>query len=178
MADKIDAPVLFFAPFVSTAMRVDSQWIDYNGHLNVAYYVLLFDRAVDECFALLGIGEDYVRSRKASMFVAEAHIAYRREVKPADAVRMTLQLLDFDDKRLHYWMEMRHAHEGWLAANCENMALHVDMGSRRAASFPDDILANLALMKAAHSRLARPEHAGRRIAMRRSQPDEAGPNRH
>jgi acyl-CoA thioester hydrolase len=58
------------------------------------------------------------------------------------------------------------------------MALHVDMGSRRAASFPDDILANLALMKAAHSRLARPEHAGRRIAMRRSQPDEAGPNRH
>jgi acyl-CoA thioester hydrolase len=174
MADKIDAPVLFFAPFVSTAMRIEPQWIDYNGHLNVAYYVLLFDRAVDECFALLGIGEDYMRTRGASMFVAEAHIAFRREVKPTDAVRMTLQLLDFDDKRLHYWMEMRHAHEGWLAASSENMALHVDMGLRRATAFPDDILANLALMKAAHSRLARPEHAGRRIAMRRGEAGEAG----
>ena len=178
MAGKIDAPVLFFAPFVSTAMRIEPQWIDYNGHLNVAYYVLLFDRAVDECFALLGIGEDYVKARQASMFVAEAHIGFRRELKPTDMVRMTLQLLDFDEKRLHCWMEMRHAHEGWLAASIENMSLHVDMGSRRAAPFPDDILSNLALMRAAHSRLPPPEHAGRRIGMRSTKAGVARSNRH
>jgi acyl-CoA thioester hydrolase len=168
MAEKIDPPVLFFAPFVSSAMRLDPQWIDYNGHLNVAYYVLLFDRAVDECYAVLGIGEEYARSRKATLFAAEAHIGFRRELKAADMVRSTLQLLDFDEKRLHYFMEMRHAHEGWLAASSENMALHVDMGTRRVAPFPDDVLANLALMKAAHSRLPAPQYAGSRIAMRRA----------
>jgi len=178
MAEKNDAPVLFFAPFVSAAMRVEPQWIDYNGHLNVAYYVLLFDRAVDECYALLGIGEEYARARNATLFVAEAHIGYRREIKPTDSVRVTLQLLDFDDKRLHYCMEMRHAHEGWLAATCESLSLHVDMGSRRVSAFPDDILGNLALMKAAHSRLARPEYAGRRIAMRGNATGEAGRNLH
>jgi acyl-CoA thioester hydrolase len=178
MAGKIDAPVLFFAPFVSSAMRVESQWIDYNGHLNVAYYSLLFDRAVDECYGILGIGEHYVTTRNASLFTAEAHIGYRRELNVGEAVRMTLQLLDFDDKRLHYFMEMRHAHDGWLAATSENMSLHVDMATRRVTPFPDDILASLALMKAAHSRLAMPEHAGRRIAMRQAGSEGAGQRRH
>ncbi|SDQ88579.1 acyl-CoA thioester hydrolase, partial [Rhizobiales bacterium GAS113] len=95
-------------------------------------------------------------------------------------VRTTLQLLDFDDKRLHYFMEMRHAHDGWLAATSENLSLHVDMASRRVTSFPDDVLGTLALMKAAHSRLAMPEFAGRRIAMRQGASDgapEAPPQR-
>jgi acyl-CoA thioester hydrolase len=178
MAEKMDAPILFFAPFVSRAMRIDPQWIDYNGHLNVAYYMLLFDRAVDECFALLGIGEEYVKARQASMFVAEAHIGFRREIKVSDAVRVTMQLIDFDDKRLHFCLEMRHAHEGWLAATCENMSLHVDMAGRRTAIFPDDILANLALMKAAHSRLPAPDYAGRSIAMRRPDPQATEGSRH
>jgi acyl-CoA thioester hydrolase len=178
MAEKIDAPILFFAPFVSTAMRIEPQWIDYNGHLNVAYYMVLFDRAVDECFALLGIGEEYVRTRNASMFVAEAHIGYRREVQATDMVRITLQLIDFDEKRLHFCAEMRHAYDGWLAATCETMSLHVDMSARRASPFPDDAVTNLTLMRAAHSRLATPDYAGRRIAMRRSQAHEAERARH
>jgi acyl-CoA thioester hydrolase len=178
MAEKIEAPILFFAPFVSTAMGIDTQWIDYNGHLNVAYYTLLFDRAVDECFAILGIGEDYVKTRNASMFVAEAHIGFRRELKVTDKVRMTLHLLDFDDKRLHTCMEMRHAYEGWLAATSENMSLHVDMTSRKVAPFPDEILVNLTMMKAAHSRLPVPGYSGRRISMRGREQGEAGPQRH
>ncbi len=178
MAEKREAPVVFFAPFVSSAMRVEPQWIDYNNHLNVAYYSLLFDRAVDECFALLGIGEDYVRARKASLFTAEAHIGYRRELSLGESVRMTLQLLDFDEKRLHFFMEMRHARDGWLAATSENMSLHVDMAQRRVAPFPEDVLATLGLMKAAHARLAFPEGAGRRIAMPRRRPQGAGERRH
>ena len=178
MAEKSDAPLVFFAPFVSSAMRVEPQWIDYNNHLNVAFYSLLFDRAVDECFALLGIGEEYVRSRKASLFTAEAHIGYRRELSIGEKVRMTLQLLDFDEKRLHYFMEMRHAQDGWLAATSEHMSLHVDMTQRRVAAFPEDVLATLGLMKAAHSRLAFPEGAGRRIAMPRPRPRAAGDRRH
>jgi acyl-CoA thioester hydrolase len=101
------------------------------------------------------------------MFVAEAHINYRREVQATDLVRTTLQLIDFDEKRLHFCMEMRHAYDGWLAASCENMSLHVDMNARRATPFPEDVITNLALMKAAHSRLATPDYVGRRIAMHR-----------
>ncbi|MBV9521092.1 MAG: thioesterase family protein [Hyphomicrobiales bacterium] len=178
MAEKIEAPVVFFAPFVSSAMRVEPQWIDYNNHLNVAYYTLLFDRAVDECYALLGIGEDYVRTRNASMFTAETHIGYRRELSLGEHVRMTIQLLDFDEKRLHYFMEMRHAQDGWLAATSENMSLHVDMTQRRVVAFPEDVLSTLALMKAAHSRLTTPEDAGRRIAMPERPPRAAAERRH
>ena len=63
MLDRIDFEPLFFAPFVSSVMRVEPGWIDYNGHLNMAYYNVLFDRAVDEAFELLGCGLDYVKTR-------------------------------------------------------------------------------------------------------------------
>ena len=159
------APALFFAPFVSSAMRVEPQWIDYNGHLNMAYYHVLFDRAVDEVFSLVGLSRDYAETRNASTFTAECHILYKRELTEGDAVRVTAQLIAFDDKRLHYYLEMRHANEGWLAATSENLSLHVDMVHRRVVPFPADILANLALMKAAHSMMALPATIGRIIGM-------------
>jgi acyl-CoA thioester hydrolase len=71
MLDRIDLEPLFFAPFVSSVMRVEPGWIDYNGHLNMAYYNVLFDRAVDEAFELIGCGPDYVKARRHSCFTAE-----------------------------------------------------------------------------------------------------------
>ncbi|MFJ5369847.1 thioesterase family protein [Bosea sp. CER48] len=165
MTQDMRAPALFFAPFVSSAMRVEPQWIDYNGHLNMAYYHVLFDRAVDEVFSLVGLTRDYVETRHASTFTAECHILYKRELTEGDLVRVTAQLIGFDDKRLHYYLEMRHAHEGWLAATSENLSLHVDMINRKVTPFPADILANIALMKAAHSMMPLPATIGRIIGM-------------
>jgi acyl-CoA thioester hydrolase len=165
MNDETRAPALFFAPFVSSMMRVEPQWIDYNGHLNMAYYHVLFDRAVDEVFSLVGLNQAYVDERHASFFAAECHILYKRELTEGDVVRVTAQLIAFDDKRLHYYLEMRHANEGWLAATSENMSLHVDMISRKVTPFPPDILANIALMKAAHSMMPLPATIGRIIGM-------------
>jgi acyl-CoA thioester hydrolase len=165
MKHETRAPALFFAPFVSSAMRVEPQWIDYNGHLNMAYYHVLFDRAVDEVFSLVGLSRDYTETRRASTFAAECHILYKRELTEGNLVRVTAQLIDFDDKRLHYYLEMRHANEGWLAATSENLSLHVDMVRRRVAPFPPDILANLALMKAAHSMMPLPTAIGRSIGI-------------
>jgi acyl-CoA thioester hydrolase len=173
MSDERAAPTFFFAPFVSSTMAVEPAWIDYNGHLNVAYYHLLFDRAVDEGFGLVGLGPDYVQSRKASYFAAETHTVHRRELRPGDTVRVTLQLIDFDEKRLHYYLEMHHAVEGWTAATTEQLALHVDMTSHKTTPFPDEILANLAIMRAAHERLPRPEALGRVIGMQRRAGSEA-----
>lgn len=155
------ALVFFFAPFVSSTMRVEPAWIDYNGHMNMAYYHVLFDRTVEEAFGLVGLGHDYLDERNASFFAAEVHTRYKRELTIQDTVRVTLQLIDFDEKRLHYYMEIRHATEGWVSATSEALSLHVDMDIRKVSPFPDDIMANLAVMKASHTRLARPHDLGR-----------------
>lgn len=165
MLDRCDLEPLFFAPFVSSVMRVEPDWIDYNGHLNMAYYNVLFDRAVDEAYELIGIGHDYLLQRRHSTFTAEVHVRYLRELHAGDPVRVTFQLLDFDSKRIHYFEQMFHAREGWVSATSENMTLHVDMEAKRVAPLPEDVARRLAKMKAAHARLPHAEAVGRRIAM-------------
>jgi acyl-CoA thioester hydrolase len=165
MLERLDPDPAFFAPFVSSVMRVERGWIDYNGHLNMAYYNVLFDRAVDEVYELLGCGPAYLEQTRHSTFTAEAHIRYLRELRAQDPVRVTFQLLGYDAKRMHYFEQLHHAEEGWLSATSENMVLHVDMIAKKTAPFPDFVAARLARMKAAHAHLLLPEGAGRRIAM-------------
>ena len=152
-------------PFLSSVMQIEPQWIDYNGHLNMAYYNVLFDRAVDETYELIGVGTDYVEKRRQSVFTAEVHVRYLRELHAGDPVRVTFQLLDFDAKRMHYFEQLFHAEEGWVSATSENLSLHVDMKAKKTAAFPSPVAARLAEMKASHARLPVPEAAGRRIAM-------------
>jgi len=165
MLDRVENEPLFFAPFVSSVMRVEPPWIDYNGHLNMAYYNVLFDRAVDEAYELLGVGTDYVAKHHRSFFTAEVHVRYLRELHVDNPVRVTFQLLDYDQKRVHYFEQLFHARDGWVAATSENLSLHVDMDRRRATGVPADVAHRLSLMKASHAKLPRPETAGRRIAM-------------
>jgi acyl-CoA thioester hydrolase len=165
MLERCDLEPVFFAPFVSSVMTVEAGWIDYNGHLNMAYYNVLFDRAVDEAYELLGIGADYLTRERRSLFTAEVHVRYLRELHAGDPVRATFQLLGFDAKRVHYFEQLFHAAEGWVSATSENMALHVDMDSKRTAPMAAQAATRLGLMRAAHARLPIPEAAGRRIAM-------------
>jgi len=163
--DRLDLEPVFFAPFVSSVMRVEPAWIDYNGHLNMAYYNVLFDRAVDEAFELVGIGPTYVQRRRKSYFTAELHVRYLRELNRDDPVRVTVQLIDYDSKRLHFFEQLFHATEGWVSATSENMTLHIDMNVRRVAPFPPDVLARVKAVAEAHAKAPRPEGVGRRIAM-------------
>jgi acyl-CoA thioester hydrolase len=165
MLDRTDLEPVFFAPFVSSLMQVEPQWIDYNGHLNMAYYNVLFDRAVDEVYELIGIGAEYLKNHKHSTFTAEVHLRYVRELHEGDPVRVTFQLLDYDSKRIHYFEQLYHATEGWVSATSENMTLHVDMTAKKVVPFPAAIMRTLARMKATHAQLPRPEAAGRHIAM-------------
>src|ERR1700681_1446114 len=135
MLERCDLAPVFFAPFVSFVMRVEPQWIDYNGHLNMAYYNVLFDRAVDDTYALIGVGSVYVAKRRHSVFTAEVHVRFLRELHAGDPVRVTFQLLDYDDKRLHYFEQLFHAQEGWVSATSENLSLHVDMQAKKTADF-------------------------------------------
>lgn len=143
--------------------RVLPEWIDYNGHMNVAYYLLAFDHATDAVLDRFGVGKDYVRSENRSLFVVDAHLTYAREVAEGDPLRFASRVLGADGKRLHLFHEMLHADGGWLAATAEFMLLHVDLTQRRACPFPDGVAAALAVQAAAHARLPRPPQAGRSV---------------
>jgi acyl-CoA thioester hydrolase len=153
------------APFLSSVMQVEPQWIDYNGHLNMAYYNVMFDRAIDELWLNLGIGPGYMKERNGSTFTAECHVRYLREIHLGDPVQVSILLVAADEKRLHTFEELRHATEGWLSATSENMTIHIDMNARKTAPFPSDIRARIAALANAHSAVPRPEGIGRKIAM-------------
>jgi acyl-CoA thioester hydrolase len=165
MFDASKMPALFFAPFVSSPMRIEPHWIDYNGHLNVAYYHVLFDNALGEALSLVGLAEDYVRERGKSFFTGEAHVVYKRELHLDDPVRVRLQLVGYDEKRLHIFEELCHATEGWVSATCELISLHVDLATRKVVPFPQDIIRNLQQMHSSHDWLPTPETVGRSIRM-------------
>jgi acyl-CoA thioester hydrolase len=153
------------APFISSVMTVEPQWIDYNGHLNMAYYNVLFDRAVDEVYESLGIGPAYLARSGHSTMTAEIHVRYLREIHVDAPTRVRFQLLDYDEKRMHYFEELIHGHEGWVSATSENMTLHVDMTAKKVAPWPAEVMARFAAMKEAHAQLPVPPDVGRRIAM-------------
>ena len=146
-------------------MRVEDDWIDYNGHLNMAYYNVLFDRGVDEASLLLGLGADYLKRCKASYFTAEVHVSYLRELQAGDPVYSTFQLIDFDAKRMHFFQELRHADEDWVSATSEQLSLHVDMTSKKVTPWPDEISEALQAMLSAHSTLPTPDRVGRKIGI-------------
>lgn len=155
------------APLELLRIAVKPDWIDYNGHMNVAYYVLVFDLATDGLFAMLDIGADYVQRTNKSAFVLETHVQYIQEVVEGAPLKVTGQVLDADDKRIHLYSEMFHADDGFLAATSELMLLHVDLGARGAAPFPPEVQARVDAIRAAHAGLARPQAAGRVIGIRR-----------
>ena len=151
--------------FLSSVMQIEPQWIDYNGHLNMAYYNVMFDRAIDEFWLKLGIGPGYMKERHGSTFTAECHVRYLREIHLGDPVQVTVLLLAADEKRLHTFEELRHATEGWLSATSENMTIHIDMTARKTAPFPPDIRARIEAVLTAHAAVARPAGIGRKITM-------------
>ena len=146
---------------------VRPEYIDWNGHMNVAYYVLVFDHATDALFDYIGLDEAYRKERGFTTFTLEAQVTYQREVLEGDPLRITTQLLDYDHKRAHYFHRMYHAEEGWLAATNELLSLHIDTRKRRSAPFPDDLLARWAEIHEAHAALPRPPEAGRAMGIRR-----------
>jgi acyl-CoA thioester hydrolase len=165
MMTLADDALLRPAMFLSSVMQIEPQWIDYNGHLNMAYYNVMFDRAIDELWLQLGIGPTYMKERHGSTFTAECHVRYLREIHLGDPVQVGVLLVATDEKRLHTFEELRHATEGWLSATSENMTVHIDMAGRKTAPFPPDIRARIEAVANAHAAIVRPEGIGRKIAM-------------
>lgn len=150
---------------ISPRLAIRPEWIDYNGHLNVAFYVKLFDEALDLMFESQGLAQSYVQERKLGFFMGELHVRYLREIHLGAPVQVRMHVLDIDAKRMHYWLEMIHAEERWLSATEEAIALHVDMTTRKVAPFPDDVMERLAAWQAPAIGRAVPAGVGKVIGI-------------
>jgi acyl-CoA thioester hydrolase len=159
--------MVFPAPVISSLQTVEDQWTDYNGHLNMAYYNVLFDRSVDEVMSMMGLGPAYAKAAGCSMFTLEAHITYLQEVKAGDRVAISVQLLDFDSKRLHFVQSMYHHGDNFLSSVSENMLMHVDLKARKSCPFPSHISAKATAMHEAHKLLPVPPQVGHQIKIPR-----------
>jgi acyl-CoA thioester hydrolase len=146
--------------------QVRPEWIDLNRHMNVAYYLLAFDQAVDALWARFGLTEDYVQAHDSSTVAVEAHVTWQREIVAADAYVITAQLLAYDEKRIHQFQRMYHADQGFLAATCEWMNLHFDPAVRRVAPWPDDIREQIAVFADSQGSQPWPQEAGQRMGIR------------
>ena len=122
-----------------TTQKIIKDWTDYNNHMNVAYYVLIFDvYGAEILMNKFKMGEHSAKTTKKSTMVVESHITYNQEVSEGDEVDVNLTFFDHDKKRLLYKMEMIHKEKKYLASTIEILALYVDLGQRKVAEFEDE----------------------------------------
>ncbi|MBT9382563.1 thioesterase family protein [Pseudooceanicola sp. CBS1P-1] len=152
--------------FQSSYLDLKPDWIDHNGHLNMAYYSVLFDLSLDPFQEGLGLGPAYVAACAHTTYTAEFRIRYRRELHPGARVRSSVRVLDVSDRAYHYAQELLHE-EGWIAATGEGVSLHVDQGGPRVAPWPPQIHAALCAARDAHADSPRPDWIGAPMGLRR-----------
>ncbi len=148
------------APFDHHRAVVLPEWIDYNGHMNVAYYLLAFDHATDDFLDYLGLDAEHREQSGGTTFAADIRLTYQREVTEGAEIRVTSQLLGYDDKRIRFFNRMFTLADGALAATMESLSLYVDLKSRRVTTLPSAIQQRLSEVLAAHQALPLPPEAG------------------
>jgi len=149
------------APIDFHRSTVLPEWLDWNGHMNVAFYVLAFDQAAGAFMRNMGLGRNYVDSKSGMTFVLETHVTYDREMRGGAPMRFTTQLLARDAKRVHLFHEMFHAEQGYLAATNETIVMNIDYTTRRSAPWPMQAAERLEAVWSTHKGLPRPAKAGR-----------------
>ena len=115
--------------------RVKSEWTDYNGHMNLAFYIHLFDGAWETLLGKFNIGEEAAKNEKRTTFAVESHTTYDKELKVGDEVELNLLFLERDKKRIVYKLEMKHKQEQYLASTTEVCSLYVDLDKRKVIEF-------------------------------------------
>jgi acyl-CoA thioester hydrolase len=138
---------------------VRPEWVDYNGHMSESCYLLVFGDSVDSFFRYFGIDDDY-RAAGHSLYTVETHLQYVREVSEGEPLRLTLQLLGMDRKRLHVFHAMYHGADDALVATAEQLLVHVDTAQARTVPLPTHLYERLRSIHAAHATLPVPERVG------------------
>ncbi len=153
------------APFVTEKVIVLRDWIDQNGHMNVAYYLMAFDHGIAEVFEDIGIDYDHVEKTGITTFAVENHITYQGEVFAGDRLRIETQLVAHDSKRWHVFQHMYHAKKNELAATGEWLVLCIDYHARKVREMPPALLARTQAIFERHRSLKKPVEVGRFVSL-------------
>ncbi len=144
---------------------VKDNWLDANGHMNVAHYVTAFDDGSCPMFDEIGLGWGYTQGGESSVFMVGSSIDFRRELLAGDPLEMTTRLLGCDRRRIHVYQELFHRDQRYLAAQAEFVFVHVSLKSRRVTNIPETALARLTEIAKAHAEMPRPAFIGRAIGL-------------
>jgi len=152
----------------TTTTAVKPEWIDYNGHMNMGYYLVAFDHiATDRFYDSMNIGESHKQALGTTTFTLGANIDYIRELMEGDPLRISSQLLDYDHKRLHYIHCMYHAEKGYLAATNECLGMYIDLETRRSTRFNEHQMARFQQELEVGKQHPVPQGFGRKLGIRR-----------
>ena len=156
------------SPYRTRNQIVLKEWIDYNGHMNVAYYTLAFDRALDFFFEdVLGIGPTFVERNKEGPFALKASYNYFSELLEGDKFFVDISIFDFDEKRVHLFGEMRKERSLDLSAVFETVLINMDLSTRRVKHYPDSVLELLRLFKLSLVKEKIPPEIGKNITLKK-----------
>ena len=121
-----------------TTKKIINEWTDYNNHMNLSYYILLFDMGAEQILSKFHMGEHSAKTTKKSTMVVETHTTYNNEVKEGEEVEINLSYFDHDKKRLHYKLEMYEKNKKTLSATTEVLALYIDLNLRKVSKFENE----------------------------------------
>ena len=144
---------------------VRAEWVDYNGHLRDAFYMLIYSYATDALLDAIGLDAVQRDARGRSMYTLEAHLNYLREIREGARVRVDVRVLEHDAKRIRVYLEMYADEGGEPVSASEQLMLHVDRSGPRAAPFDADVLARVAALRAAAAGLEEPRYLARPIGL-------------
>ena len=148
---------------------VRPEWIDYNGHMNMGFYLVAFDQvATDGFYDHVDIGIAHKKATQHSTFSLAANIDFVAELKEGAPMRFTTQLVDFDHKRLHFYHCLYHGEEGFLAATNENLGMYIDMNTRRSTPFSSAQMGRFQQELERGAAHGTPDGLGRRLGIRRA----------
>ena len=158
----------FSSPYRTRNQKVLSEWIDYNGHMNVAYYTLAFDKALDFFFEdVLNIGPSFVEKNKEGPFALKASYNYFSELLESESFFVDISILDFDSKRVHVFGEMRKDKSLELSAVFETVLMNMDLSARKVKQYPDRVLELFKLFKSSLDQAKIPLEIGKKITLKR-----------
>jgi len=146
---------------------VSSDWIDYNGHMNDACYVVVFSKAIDEFMLRIGLTESFREANQVSIYTLQSMVHYLQEVAEGEPLRVEVELLESDNKKLRVFFTMKHGETDAELAAMESLLLHMDMANHRAAPFLPETQKQVDEIQQTQAERPIPELAGRGIALRR-----------
>ncbi|MBY7144936.1 thioesterase family protein [Virgibacillus sp. NKC19-3] len=146
--------------------NVRDEWIDYNGHMNDAEYVRVFSWGVDAFMDIIGLDERFRDDKQYTMFTLESHVCYLDEMKRHEPFKVHVQVIDYDEKRVHVFYEL-YGKDGKRAATSEQMLMGMDQATGKPAPFPETIFAAVKKLAEAHTPDEKPKEVGRVIGIRK-----------